>query len=134
MSKRVKCSSVICSQIISDKEKETKYKNAPPPLESAIVTSILKYLKGLPGCYAEKTHGSAWGNAGKPDIWGCFNGRSFVLEVKRPGLGRLSELQKVMLARWAAAGAISGVVTSVDETKRLLLKGGKSHGTNSAGC
>lgn len=87
--------------------------------EKSIVNSILKYLNSLPRCRAEKTWGGGYGNAGKPDITGCLNGRRFELEVKVPG-GKLTPLQKVTLGQWKEAGAITGVVHSVDEVKEIL--------------
>jgi len=91
------------------------------PLESSIVKSILKYLNTLPGCYAEKTWGGPWGNAGRPDIDGCINGQTLKLEVKRPG-GQLTKLQANKLARWKAAGAIAEVVRSVDDVKKIITQ------------
>ncbi len=87
--------------------------------EKAIVNSILRYLNSLPRCMAEKTWGGGYGNAGKPDITGCLNGRRFELEVKKPG-GKLTKLQEVTLHKWLKAGAITGVVHSVDEAKEVL--------------
>lgn len=42
------------------------------------------------------------------------------LEVKRPQIGRLTKLQEVTLQRWQEAGAIAGVVTSVEETEKII--------------
>lgn len=42
------------------------------------------------------------------------------LEVKRPGVGRLTKLQEMELERWKAAGAITGVVTSIREVEDLF--------------
>jgi hypothetical protein len=58
--------------------------------------------------------------AGWPDIIGAWGGRPLALEVKRPGVGRLTKLQEMELERWKAAGAITGVVTSIGEVKDLL--------------
>ena len=89
-----------------------------PPLESSITKSILKYLNGLPGCYAVKTRGD-YRQAGQPDILGCYQGRTLALEVKRPG-GKATPLQLATLAKWRQAGAVAGVVYSVEEVKKLL--------------
>jgi len=87
--------------------------------EKAIVNSILKYLKTLPQCKAEKTWGGPYGNSGKPDITGCLKGRRFELEVKKPG-GKPTKLQEVTLEQWKEAGAIVAVVHSVEEVKEVL--------------
>lgn len=88
------------------------------PLEKNIVESIMRWLKTVPGCYAEKRHGSRFA-AGRPDITGCIDGRRFEIEVKRPGR-KATKLQEEMLRRWRSAGAIAGVVTSRDEVEELL--------------
>jgi hypothetical protein len=87
--------------------------------ESSIVKSILDYLKTVPECMAEKTHGSNFGKAGKPDISGCLRGRRFELEVKVPG-NKPTPIQEAMLRKWNRAGAITGVVTSLEEAKIVL--------------
>lgn len=88
-------------------------------LESTIVRNILGYLNGLPGCKAIKTHGSAYQEAGTPDIIGCLGGRMLALEAKQPGK-QPTKLQVRRLEEWRAAGAIAGVVTSVEEARNLL--------------
>jgi len=91
--------------------------------ERAIVKAILAYLNGLPVSLARKRWGGGMGVAGDPDIDGCIRGRSLQLEVKRPG-ERPTLLQVKRLEEWRKAGAIVGVVVSVDEVKDLLAKEG----------
>lgn len=90
----------------------------PVPLEKSIVNGILKYLSGIEGCHAVKTHGSAY-SGGQPDVDVCYKGQTIKLEVKRPGK-QATALQEAVLAQWKAAGAIVGVVTSVEEVKRIM--------------
>lgn len=85
------------------------------PTETAIKDKIMKHLKGLPNCYALKV----WGNhttVGQPDILACYRGRFMALEVKRPG-EQPTEIQKATLSKWAEAGAVAGVVRSVEDAK-----------------
>ena len=89
--------------------------------ERAIVKAILAYLNGLPGCLARKRWGGGMGVAGDPDIDACIRGRSLQLEVKRPG-EKPTPLQLKRLEEWRQAGAITGVVTSVEETRAVLGK------------
>jgi len=84
-----------------------------------VVKSILKYLNGLPECRATKVSGDAK-KSGEPDIDGCLRGRSLKFEVKRPGGKKATPLQLATLTEWKAAGAITGVVHSVDEVKDLI--------------
>src|ERR1041385_7030855 len=87
--------------------------------ESAIVKAILAYLNSLPECLARKRWGGGMGVAGEPDIDACLRGRSLQLEVKRPGQ-KATPLQVKRLEQWRHAGALVGVVTSVEEVKALL--------------
>lgn len=104
------------------------------PLEKHVTTAILKYLNGLPRCYATKTHGTVY-RSGQPDILGCLDGQAFALEVKRPrqiqnapvesrnalwrALGA-TPLQIATLLNWERSGAIVGVVRSVEDVERIL--------------
>lgn len=96
----------------------------PADMEKDIVAAILRYLKGLPRCFAWKTHGGMYGTAGIPDIIACMEGRFYAFEVKQPS-GRLSRLQEVTLKKIEAAGGVAVMVTSVDEVKSTLAGKGE---------
>jgi hypothetical protein len=91
--------------------------------ERSIVKAILAYLNSLPGCLARKRWGGGMGVAGDPDIDACLRGRSVQLEVKRPG-EKPTLLQVKRLEEWRQAGAVVGVVVSVDDAKSLLAREG----------
>jgi hypothetical protein len=91
--------------------------------ERAIVKAILGYLNGLPNCLARKRWGGGMGVAGEPDIDACLRRRSIQLEVKRPGK-KPTQLQLRRLEEWRRAGAVVGVVVSVDDIRSLLTKEG----------
>jgi Holliday junction resolvase len=48
------------------------------------VARIETYLRRQPQCWVRKTHGSAY-SSGLADLIGCWHGRFFAIEVKRPG-------------------------------------------------
>jgi len=91
--------------------------------ESALVAKILVYLKGVPGCWAVKLHGSNFQRAGLPDLLVIHRMDAGVCvhawEVKACD-GQLTPLQRHTLDRMRAAGAATAVVRSVDEARRLL--------------
>ncbi len=95
------------------------------PLEKTIVAQIMRALKvhGVGWCI--KTHGGAFQGAGLPDILAIApaTGRLVGIEVKRPVVGKLTELQKAQLAKIEAAGGVAGVATTVDEALTLLMRG-----------
>jgi len=90
--------------------------------ESALVHTIIRALRNVPGLVVRKRHSAGWGFAGDPDLTGCYRGRHFELEVKTP-TGRLTRLQQVRLAEWSRAGAITAVVRSVEEALEALAHG-----------
>lgn len=92
-------------------------------LERDIVAAIMRYLKGLPGCFAWKTHGGMYGTAGIPDVVACIGGRFCAFEVKQPS-GRLTRLQEAALEKIRDAGGVAGKVTSVEDVKEMLADAG----------
>lgn len=72
------------------------------------------------GAKVIKVHGGPFTPTGTPDLVGCVNGRAFVLEVKRPGQ-RPRRIQEYELEQWRKAGAIAGVVTSVEEALTVVF-------------
>ena len=91
--------------------------------ESAIVQSILRYLKTVPGCFAWKTHGGPYGTAGIPDVIACVNGRFNAFEVKTAS-GKATALQEMTIRKILAAGGTAAVVRSVDEVRAILTEHG----------
>jgi len=89
------------------------------PLEKHIVESIVRYLREIPGCVVRKRHGTVFGVAGDPDLYGTLNGRHFELEVKRAG-NPPTVLQDKRIEEWRAAGAVVGVVHSLGEAREAL--------------
>ena len=95
--------------------------------ESALVGLILKNLNKLPRTKAIKLHLSGMNNAGEPDIFGCSDGKFFVLEVKRPNLGKRSQptaLQAIKLEEWKQACGSANCVRSWEETVQVLQEDG----------
>ena len=91
------------------------------PLEKVVVAGIMRAFK-LRGVWAVKTHGGPYQASGLPDILAVApeTGRFLGIEVKRPGVGRLTELQKATLSRINAAGGVAGVAYSVEDALELL--------------
>lgn len=94
------------------------------PLEKTIVTAIVKALKAHGVKWCLKTHGGQYQSAGIPDILTIApdTGRLIGIEVKRPKIGRLTELQAAQLRRIEEAGGVAGVATDVDSALELLQR------------
>jgi hypothetical protein len=93
--------------------------------EAALVAEIVRALRALPGVIVRKRHGSAWGVAGDPDLYGSISGRHFEIEVKRPG-DRLTALQEARMKQWAATGALAGAARSVEDALHIVGADGRA--------
>ena len=90
------------------------------PLESAITAEIQRYLGRLSGWWGFKVQGGGSQMRGVPDIVGCYRGRFVGFEVKRPVVGKVSELQKHRIDQINAAGGCALVVYGVEDVKQAL--------------
>ena len=90
-----------------------------PVREAQIKVKILEALNALPECYAISYPGTEM-RRGQPDIIGCWRGRMLALEVKAMKAKGATPLQLQVLRKWSQAGAVSGVVRSVEETMEML--------------
>jgi hypothetical protein len=91
------------------------------PLESTIVSNILKYLNyEVDSCIAEKVHGNTF-QVGRPDINGCWKGQCFKIEVKTPDHGnKPTKLQELNLEKWAKNGALCFIAYSLNDVKCVI--------------
>lgn len=86
--------------------------------ETGLTRRIRAVLKRL-GAKTVKFHGSGFTEEGTPDVLGCYKGRALALEIKLPG-EEATPIQLKRLAEWRTAGAIVGVVHSIEELRNLL--------------
>lgn len=96
-----------------------KKASGPTRLERDITQSILRWLRALGSCKTSKRPASVL-TAGEADIFGCFDGVHFELEVKRPGK-KATPRQLANLRKWSRAKALVAVVHSVDEVRALFI-------------
>ncbi len=88
--------------------------------ETALKNRISGWLKKLvPDVWFFKTHGSPYQRRGIPDFLICWKGQWYAFECK-VGKNKPTRSQLFELAALKAAGAVTGVVHSLDEVKRLL--------------
>ena len=90
------------------------------PLESTITAEIQRYLRRLPDWWGFKVQGGGSQMRGVPDIVGCYRGLFVGFEVKRPVVGRVSELQKHRIEQIRSAGGQAFVVYGVEDVKQAL--------------
>lgn len=104
---------------------------ADPPLESKIQAAILAALKRwaksgqLPrGSMFWKNSASMYSRGGLPDIFALLDGRFFAFEVKRPKVGRATDLQRKTIEQLNEAGGRAVIVTSVEDVRDELERAG----------
>ena len=95
--------------------------------ETLLQMRIARELNANSSIKVIKTHGSPYMEMGTPDLIGCYNGRFFAFEVKRPDVDddgnfteKASNIQIKRMDEWAAVGAIVGVVRSINDAFDLL--------------
>ena len=91
------------------------------PLEKIITGRIVAELRSEGYPFVIKTHGAAYQIAGLPDIL-LINrkGRFVGLEVKRPIVGRTTELQLKMLALINSSGGYAAIVHNAEEAVKAV--------------
>ena len=99
------------------------------PLEKTIVENIVKQLRADGVRFIVKTHGAAFQRSGLPDLLLIEpkTGRFVGLEVKRPGVGKVTALQESMLKRINEAGGFACVVRDVDEARLAVDMAGRGY-------
>jgi len=92
------------------------------PLEKTIVAVIMRALKDAGVRWMVKTHGGPYQSTGIPDIVAIApkTGRFLGIEVKRPKVGKLTDLQRSQIERINAAGGVAGVAYSVEDALELF--------------
>jgi hypothetical protein len=88
--------------------------------ESRLQQNIKKALIREVGGKWWKVHGSAFQEAGQPDLDGVVDGISFKFEVKIPVEGAPSELQLQTLEEWRAVGAVACIVETPGQAVTLV--------------
>lgn len=91
------------------------------PLERTITNGIMLWLK-KEGYWAVKIHGAAYQTSGLPDIVAIDRkGRMVGLEVKRPKIGKVTELQRRTLENINLGGGYAVVVRSLEDAMDAMI-------------
>lgn len=92
------------------------------PLERTITIEIFMWLKKS-GYWAVKIHGAAYQTSGLPDIIAIDRKGRFVgLEVKRPMVGKVTDMQKKTLESINMGGGYAVVVRSLQDAQQAMEK------------
>ena len=89
-------------------------------LEGAFQTKVLRYLNSLGGHWI-KIHASSFQTTGEPDVVGCYQGRFYAFELKRPdGKGIASNKQLMKLSKIRRAGGVAMIIDDMDKLKEVF--------------
>lgn len=92
--------------------------------ETVVTTKVVMRLNELAWCFAKKNHSGKF-QSGDPDIMGCYDGRSFFIEMKMI-TGALTLIQASTLQKWRGADAITMMGIYDPKDKVLCLVSPKS--------
>lgn len=90
------------------------------PKESRFQAKIMEYLNSRKDCIAWKDQASMYQSKGVPDIICIKDGIFYGFEVKRPFIGKLSDIQAEFHNKLKSVGARVYVVSFVSEVQRIL--------------
>lgn len=93
----------------------------PPESETSITEKALTWLNAQEDTFARKRHTGPMGTGGHPDIEGCSAGRSFQVEMKRPG-EKPTPRQFAQMRVWQNAGALVGWACSVEHVRQIMAR------------
>ena len=88
--------------------------------ESVIVKQIKEHLQKKYQAQCFKHHGGIYSEAGVADLICVIQSRFCAFECKRPGK-KATPIQLLWMERYRQAGAIVGVVDSIESVDKLLL-------------
>ena len=98
-----------------------KILNQSIPKEGYYQTKILKYLKAkYPKAFIWKAAAGPYSYCGIPDVCMVLDGIFYGFEVKRPFIGRPSQMQLRTIRLIRGAGGIAGIVTSVKDVEEMI--------------
>jgi hypothetical protein len=87
---------------------------------AGLKNQVLKYCRSRGGWW-RAIPASPWGNAGLPDIIGCYRGYFIGIEVKHPnGQGKIRRAQELTLHQIFEADGLGVIVDSLDQVVNLL--------------
>jgi hypothetical protein len=92
-------------------------------LEKDFQNECLSLLQNTlaPGGYWEKLHRGVYSKSGGADIYGVYNGKAYLLEIKIPdGTGVTSKLQSYKIKKVIKNGGIAMVIESLDQLRELF--------------
>lgn len=90
-------------------------------LEGAFQKKVLAYLKNEVGGHWIKIHASSYQSTGEPDIVGCYDGRFYAFELKRPdGKGKASVKQLQKLSSIRRAGGVAMVIDNMETLHKVF--------------
>ena len=90
--------------------------------ESRLQLQIRHTIEEEVGGWFFKVHGSQFQSAGIPDLVGTIGGFFVSLEVKVPGTGKLSKIQKHTIKKIRNEQGIALIVESPEEAIRLVIR------------
>lgn len=107
---------------IKNKKEAEAYIRERMPKESYFQKKIIEWINtNIPNCIIWKEAAGPYSRQGLPDITCIVNGKYFGFEVKRPFIGKLSEIQRRTIEKIRVAGGRVEVVSFPSEVAKILV-------------
>lgn len=94
------------------------------PRESYYQTNIIEWLQHqFPDAFVWKAAAGPYSRCGLPDVCAIINGQFYGFEVKRPYIGKPTELQKQTIQKIRNAGGMAAVVCFPKDCMEVIEHG-----------
>ena len=88
--------------------------------EGIVKRDIKAHLSGIDSCWFFMPVPTGFGVRGIPDFVGCYRGRFFAIEAKRPAGGKLTPWQEKIATAIQRAGGLWFLATSVEDIRYVF--------------
>jgi len=92
------------------------------PLEQYYQNEVIRFIKTIPGAFVWKATAGPYSRQGIPDVCAIIDGHFFGFEIKRPYIGRATEVQKQTICRINQSGGTAAVISFAEQAKAIIDK------------
>lgn len=92
------------------------------PRESCYQSEVIVYLKTIPEAFVWKATAGPYSRQGIPDVCAIIDGHFFGFEIKRPYIGKASEVQKETIRQINKSGGTAAVISFAEQAKEIIDK------------
>ena len=92
------------------------------PKEQCYQNEVILFIKTIPGAFVWKATAGPYSRQGIPDVCAIIDGHFFGFEIKRPYIGRATEVQKQTIRQINESGGTAAVISFAEQAKAIIDK------------